>query len=106
MHSKINNYLQKTTFNIISKNYRFFININNELSLKYFFWLNSEIFLYENNGFCIKKKKNFFFHMDSFVLFNFLRNMKINQLFFTNSPFIFFIKKKYSDKKNKRVFLL
>ena len=106
MNKKIKNYLNRSLLNKISKNYRYFINFQNDISLKYFFWLNNELFFYENKGFCIKKKKWENFHVDSFVLYYYLRNMKINQLFFTSNPFIFFLKKKSSEKKNKKIFLL
>lgn len=106
MNLKIVNYLKKTLHYNISKNYRYFINSQIDISIQYFFWLNNEIFVYNNNGFCIKKNKKENFHMDSFILFYFLRNMRVNQLFFTNVPFIFLLKKKYSEKKNKKIFLL
>lgn len=106
MNKKINSYLKKNISNIISKNYRSFIGSKNDIFIKYFFWLNNELLIYKNEGFCIKKNKKKSFHMDSFILYYYLKNMKINQLFFTSTPFIFFLKRKYSEKKNKKIFLL
>lgn len=106
MNKLIKKILNKSFVQLLSKEYRFFINVNYELTLSYFFWLNTECLSYTTNGFCIKKNTKTGFHMDSFVVYLYLRNMKVNQLFFTNSPFLFFLKKKKVAKLLKRIFLL
>lgn len=106
MQNKIKLYIYKNLFSKIIKNYKLFIDIKKDILIKYFFWLNNENFLYVNKGFCIKIKWKKNLNMDNFVLYYYLRNMQINQLFFFSSPFIFLIKKKNSDKKNKKIFLL
>lgn len=106
MQFKIQRYLQKTVSNRIAKNYRYFITGHCNLAVSYFFWLNIENYAYTNVGYCVKKAYKKHYHMDSFIVYYFLRNMRINQFFFTNLPFLFLLKKRFSEQKNQKVFLL
>jgi hypothetical protein len=99
MKSKIYKYLQKNLSNQLSKNCVYFILTERDIKLKYFFWLNNESFFYINKGFCIKVVRKKYYHMNNFLLYYFLKNMKINQLFFNSSPFIFFLQKAKIKKK-------
>ena len=44
--------------------------------------------------------------MYSFMLYNNIKNVKINQLFFLNDPYIFFMKKRINVMKNKKKIFL
>jgi len=102
----INKYQNKVINSKLIKNYRYFIEVNDFISLNYFYWLYQMEYNFSVEGYSLK----FFFgnnSMSSFILYNNIKNIRINQIFFFNNPFIFFIKKKNNIlKKKKKIYIL
>lgn len=101
----INKYFNKIINEKLLKNYKYFLNIYDFIFFNYFYWLYFEQYDFFIEGHCMK----IFFgknNMSSFLLYSNIKNIKINQIFFFNNPFIFFLKKKnISLKKRKKIFI-
>jgi len=98
----INKYFLKVINGKLLKNYKYFFKFNDYIYFSYFYWLYQAEYKFSMDGLCIKYKvgQN---NMLSFVLYNNIKNIKLNQLFFLNNPFIFFFKRKNVRIKKKKV---
>ena len=105
MQNLIQQYFNKYTHNSIINNYKVFLNKDDFISFNYFSWLYKNIYNYNVQGYCLKVYygNN---RMYSFMLYNNIKNVKINQLFFLNDPYIFFMKKRINVMKNKKKIFL
>ena len=99
----INQYFLKTiNYKLLSK-YKSSFSNENLLSLNYFYWFYKTEYKHSVDGIYIKKKKSF--SINSFFLISYFRTVKVYQVFFINSPFLFFIHKtKNKFKALKKVF--
>ena len=105
MNFLISKYYNKVINSKLIKNYKYFLNKNDFISLNYFYWLYQAEYNFLIDGYCLK----FFYgnnFMSSFILFNNIKNIKINQIFFLNNPFIFFLKKKIILKNKKKIYII
>lgn len=84
--------------------YHEFIKLNNIIYVNYFYWLYNEIFKFNVFGLCIKVRKNFS-NLPAFLIFYKCKGVKINQLYFINSPFVYLYKKKLTNIK-KKIYLI
>lgn len=101
----IDKYFNKIINKKLSKNYKYFCNIYDFIYFNYFYWLYQDQYDFFIDGHCVRVflGKN---NMSGFVLYSNIKNIKINQIFFFNNPFIFFLKKKnISLKKRKKIFV-
>jgi hypothetical protein len=101
----INKYFNKIINKKLINNYKCFLNIYDFIHFNYFYWLYQDQYDFFIEGYCVKVilGKN---NMSSFMLFSNIKNIKINQIFFFNNPFIFFFKKKnISLKRRKKIFV-
>ena len=99
-------YSNKLINSKLIKNYKYFINVNDFLFFNYFYWLYQNEYSFSMEGQC---KKFFFCNnlMPSFFLYNNIKNIEVNQIFFLNNPFIFFLRKKNIIlKRKKKIYIL
>lgn len=101
------NYLKKTLIGKLSYKYKFLIRKNDYLTIKYFYWLYRSSYERKTAGICIKRCKKLFNNMEHFILYFKYKNVKINQLYFNNSPFnTELLNKKIRTKSQIRFFIL
>lgn len=101
MNFLIKQYLSKTI------NYKLLINYKNcfpnetMLNLNYFYWFYKTEYKHIIQGLYFKKKTNI--SINSFFLISYFRTVKVYQIFFINSPFLFFINSIKAKNKLKAV---
>lgn len=103
MNILIKQYFSKTINNKLLSVYKNSFSNENLLSINYFYWFYKTEYKHNVDGIYIKKKTSF--SINSFFLISYFRNVKVYQVFFINSPFLFFIHKtKNRFKALKKVF--
>lgn len=103
MHSLVKQYFSKTINHKLLLNYKNSFYNENSLSLHYFYWFYKTEYKHSINGIFIKKKKSF--SLNSFFLISYFKTIKVYQVYFINSPFLFFIHKtKNKFKALKKIF--
>jgi hypothetical protein len=99
----IKQYLSKTVSNKLLSKYKNSFSNENLLSLHYFYWFYKTEYKHIVEGVYVKKKKSF--SINSFFLISYFKSIKVYQVFFINSPFLFFIHKtKNNFKALKKIF--
>lgn len=103
MNLLLKQYFSKTiNYKLLSKYKKAFSN-EDLLSLNYFYWFYKTEYKHIVEGIYIKKKKSF--SINSFFLISYFKTVKVYQVFFINSPFLFFIQRtKNKLKALKKVF--
>lgn len=103
MNVLIKQYLSKTiNYKILSKYKNAFTN-ENLLSLHYFYWFYKTEYKHTLDGIYLKKRTSL--SIKSFFLISYFRSVKVYQVFFINSPFLFFIHRTKNKLKSlKKVF--
>lgn len=104
MNLKVQKYLSKTINYKILLKYKNFFSNSDLISLNYFYWFYKTEYNHVIDGIYLKKKNSF--SIKSFFLLSHYKTIKVHQVFFINSPFTFFIKKKKSkwNKNKKKIF--
>jgi len=103
MNNLIKQYFSKTINNKLLLKYKNCFSNENLLSLNYFYWFYKTEYKHTVECIYIKKKKSF--SVNSFFLISYFRTVKVYQVFFINSPFLFFIHRtKNKFKALKKVF--
>lgn len=69
------------------------------LSIYYFYWWYRELYKFKIFGLLVKKKRRFNYNPLNLTLFYIIKNVRVNQIYITTSPFITFIKKRLTTKK-------
>lgn len=102
----LHKYISKIINGRLVKHYRYRLNLNDSIFFSYFYWLYQKDYKFNSEGICFRL--NYGLNgMASFVIYNNIKNIKFNQLYFLNNPFIFFIKKRVIlKKKQKNLFIL
>jgi len=103
MNILLKNYLSKTiNYNLLLKYKNIFFN-EDVVFLDYFYWFYRTEYKHTIKGFFYKKKNAF--SVNTFFLLSYFKTIKVYQIFFINSPFLFFIKKiKKKFKIIKKIF--
>lgn len=87
----LKDYFSKTlNYNLLNEYKNFFFN-EDLLSINYFYWFYKTEYKHVIDGFYYKKKNSF--SVNTFFLLSYFRTVKVYQIYFINSPFLFFIKK-------------
>lgn len=103
MNSLLKDYFSKTINYKLLLNYKKFFNNEDLLTINYFYWFYRTEYKHEINGFFYKKKNSF--SVNTFFLLSYFKTIKVYQIFFINSPFLFFIKKiRKNFKALKKIF--
>jgi len=105
--NKINYYFKKNLVGKIAKNYKYRIKKKYLVNIKYYYWLYYKIYKRDNIGLCIKKVNKIFINMESFILYFKYKDLKLNQLYFNNSPYNYLLKYKYNKNiKLKKIYII
>ena len=103
MNFLIKQYLSKTINYKLLSQYKNSFSNENLLTLHYFYWFYKTEYKHTLDGIYIKKRTGL--SIKSFFLISYFRSVKVFQVFFINSPFLFFINKtKNKFKALKKVF--
>jgi hypothetical protein len=103
MNFLLKQYLGKTINSKLLNIYKNSFSNENLLSLHYFYWFYKTEYKHTVDGIYIKKKTSL--SIKSFFLISYFRSVKVYQVFFINSPFLFFIHRtKNKFKSLKKVF--
>jgi hypothetical protein len=98
---KINLYYKRLNLSNISYFYKLLIKLNYLFDITFFYWIYRKPYNRTVQGLSIKVKKNFYTNMESFLLYYKYKNIRVNQIFFKNSPFNLIIRKKKSKSYTK-----
>ena len=98
---KINLYSKRFNLSKISYFYKLFIKLNFLFDITFFYWIYRKPYDRTVQGLSIKVKKNFNSNMESFLLYYKYKNIRVNQIFFKNSPFNLLIRRKRSKSYTK-----
>lgn len=103
MNLLIKQYFSKTINSKLLFNYKDAFSNENLLSLNYFYWFYKTEYKHTVEGIYIKKKTSL--SIKSFFLISYFKSVKVYQVFFINSPFLFFIHRTKNRLKSlKKVF--
>lgn len=103
MNILIKQYFSKTINSKLLDKYKNAFSNENLLALNYFYWFYKTEYKHTITGTFLKKKTSF--SIKSFFLISYFRYVKVYQVFFINSPFLFFIHRtKNKLKAFKKVF--
>lgn len=103
MNLLINQYFSKTINSKLLSAYKNAFSNENLLKLNYFYWFYKTEYKHEITGTFLKKKTSR--SIKSFFIISYFTLVKVYQVFFINSPFLFFIHRtKNRHKALKKVF--
>lgn len=103
MNSLLQQYFSKTINHKLLLKYKDAFSNENLLSLNYFYWFYKTEYKHSIDGIYLKKRTSL--SIRSFFLISYFRTVKVYQIFFINSPFLFFIHRtKNKFKAMKKVF--
>nr|QFQ52407.1 hypothetical protein [Paramoeba aparasomata] len=101
---KFERYINKTIMGKITKySFKSNILIGDTLSINYFYWWYKEIYNFKTVGICVKTKKKFHLNVESYKLFFIIKNIRVNQVYLSTSPFLTCLKKKRKIKRKKLI---
>ena len=98
---KIILYFKKINLSNISYFYKIIIKRNYLFDITFFYWIYRKPYDRTVQGLSIRVKRNFYTNMESFLLYYKYKNIRVNQIFFKNSPFNLLIKRKKSKSFTK-----
>ena len=104
--NKIKIYSKKLFVSYLSNYYKSFIIKTNLIYINYFYWYLGTIYTRSVEGLCVKYNLKHNNIMQSFILYYKYKNVKINQLYFINSPFNLFLKCKLARFRNYKLYIL
>lgn len=103
VNSLIKDYFFKTVNSKLLSGYKKAFANEDLLSINYFYWFYRTEYKHSIDGFYYKKKNSF--SVNTFFLLSYYKTVKVYQIFFINSPFLFFIKKiRRKFKALKKIF--